>query len=164
MAAAEGAVLELRLRLLADKIPALQQYAHAHLEDVETEISKHFIGVLLKKDIETFALCRRLRNKVLHCDFRAARDKLEKLTATVRRGDVKKIDISGLASGAVVQKLRAANDGVAGTFEYVADTSSTAPGSVFGWLLELGQAGDFNEATRVFKEAVRIIDRLTNIP
>jgi hypothetical protein len=46
-AAAEGAVVELKLRLLAGKIPALQEYAHQkRLEDIEADLAKHFDGSL----------------------------------------------------------------------------------------------------------------------
>ena len=42
-AAAEGAAVELKLRLLAGTIPALQKYAHQrHLEDIEGDLARHF--------------------------------------------------------------------------------------------------------------------------
>jgi hypothetical protein len=41
-AAAEGAVVELKLRLLAGKVPALQKYAHQKkLEDIEDDLAVH---------------------------------------------------------------------------------------------------------------------------
>ena len=80
MAAADGAVIELKLRLLADKTPGLQEYAHVQkLEDIEAEVARHFGSSLSEADKKTLSLCRQLRNKVLHCNFRAARDKLEEL-------------------------------------------------------------------------------------
>ena len=39
-AAGDGAVVELKLRLLAGKVPTLQKYAHEkHLEDIEDELA-----------------------------------------------------------------------------------------------------------------------------
>ena len=74
-AAAEGAVVELKLRLLAGKVPALQKYAHQKkLEDIEDDLAKHFGDALSADEKETLRLCRQLRNKVLHSDFRAARE------------------------------------------------------------------------------------------
>ena len=68
------------LRLLAGKIPVLQKYAHQkNLEDIETELAIHFGGFLSAEEKETLALCRQLRNKVLHTDFCAARSKLNEL-------------------------------------------------------------------------------------
>ena len=73
-AAAEGAVVELKLRLLAGKFPTLQKYAHQKkLEDIEAELAKHFGDSLSDAEKETLRLCRQLRNKVLHTDFCAAR-------------------------------------------------------------------------------------------
>lgn len=161
-AAAERAIVELRLRLLADKVPALQNHAHAQkLGDIETRLAWHFGSALSEEDKRTLALCRQLRNKVLHCNFRATRDKLEDLGTETRRSDIKKVVVSGLSGPAVVAKIRGAVAGLEGTFEYVADTSSTDPGSVFGWLLELGAAGDFRKAIDAFRNAAAIIDRLS---
>ena len=65
--AAEGAVVELKLRLLAGKVPALQKYAHKkELGEIETDLVKHFDGSLSAQEKETLRLCRQLRNKVLH--------------------------------------------------------------------------------------------------
>lgn len=161
-AAAEGAIVELKLRLLADKIPALQKYAHAQkLEDIETEVARYFGTSVSDEDKRALFLCRQLRNKVLHCNFRAARDKLEELGDKPGRGGVKAVNVSGLSGASLAEKIRGAVAGVKGTFQYVADTSSTNPGSVFGWLLELGAAGDFRKAVDAFKNASAIVDRLS---
>src|SRR5579863_5034516 len=91
-AAADGAVVELKLRLLAGKVPALRDYAHAaRLENIEEDIAAHFS--LSAEDRETLRLCRQLRNKVLHSDFRAARSKLNELGVETTPGMVTKIDI-----------------------------------------------------------------------
>jgi hypothetical protein len=73
-AAAEGALYELRVRPLADKVPALQQSAYGErLEDVEGLIVVHFGSALTDEEMTLLKLCRQLRNKMLHCDFGAAR-------------------------------------------------------------------------------------------
>ena len=160
-AAADGAAIELKLRLLADRTPALQEYAHARrLEDIEAEVARHFGSSLSDEDKKTLTLCRQLRNKVLHCDFRAARDKLGELGVETRRGGVRRVDVSGLSGTPMIERIRAAIAGAEGTFEYVADTSSVDPGSVFAWLIELGNAGDFRQASDAFRSAAAIVDRL----
>jgi len=79
-AAGEGAALELKMRLVAGKIPALQKYAHQRdLLEIETDILKEFDASLTADEKETLRLSRQLRNKVLHSDFRAARKKLNEL-------------------------------------------------------------------------------------
>jgi hypothetical protein len=163
-AAAEGAVVELKLRLLAGKIPALQQYAHQKTkEDIENEVVRHFDGALSVEEKENLRLCRQLRNKVLHSDFHAARGKLNELGVETPSWDVKKIDIPVVSITEVSKKVRDAREGVQGTFQYVADTSSTGSGGVYGWFLEAGQAGDFQKASNAFKNAAAIIDRLAEI-
>jgi len=161
-AAAEGAVVELKLRLLAGKLPALQKYAHQkRLEDIETELAKHFGDTLSAEEKETLALCRQLRNKVLHADFSAARGKLNELNLETAAGDVLKIDIPEVSVAEISRKLRAAQAGTEGTF--VADTLSTDSGGVLGWFLDAGNAGDFQKASIAFKGASAIINRLADI-
>jgi hypothetical protein len=160
-AAAEGAVVELKLRLLAGKIPALQKYVHQQeLQDVETDVVNYFDGSLSAEEKETLRLCRQLRNKVLHSDFRAARKKLKELGADTASGEVKKMDVSGLSVAEIKEKIDGLTAGTEGTF--VSDTSSVE-GGVFAWFLEAGNAGDFQKATDAFKRATAILDRLTVI-
>lgn len=93
-AAGEGAALELKMRLLAGKIPALQNYTHKReLGEIETDLLNHFDASLSPEEKETLRLCRQLRNKVLHSDFRAARDKLKELGFEPGSGGVVKIDL-----------------------------------------------------------------------
>jgi hypothetical protein len=161
-AAAEGAVVELKLRLLAGSIPTLQQHAlKRRLEDVETPVIEHFDGSLSEVDKETLRLCRVLRNKVLHTDFRAARDNLNKSGVETPSGEVKKIDIPVVTIAAISEKIRGVKAGTEGT--NVADTLSTASGTIYGWFLEMGVADDFQKAREVFKSASALIDRLAGI-
>jgi hypothetical protein len=98
VAAAEGAVVELKLRLLAGAIPTLQKYADAKdLQDVEAKVAEYFDAYLSNEEKDALRLCRQLRNKVLHIDFRAARDRLNKLEIATPSAGVKKLDVSGLA-------------------------------------------------------------------
>jgi hypothetical protein len=159
-AAAEGAIYELHMRLLADKVPELQQAAYGErLEDIENFIVSHFKIKLSCSDMETFQLSRQLRNKILHCDFLAVRNKLRALGADPQRADVKKIDIAGMSGVEMAAKIAAVASNTPGTFEYVAD-NKPAPGAVFGWLLEVGAAGDFQRAVDCFARATEIVDRL----
>jgi hypothetical protein len=161
-AAAEGAVVELKLRLLAGKIPPLQKYAHQnHLTEIETDVAKHFGDALSDEEKETLRLCRVLRNKVLHSDFRAARNKLNELGIETPSGGVKKVDITGASTTQILKAIEAAKAGMEGTF--VADKQSTESGTVYGWFIEAGYAGDFEKASHAFKNAATIVDRLADI-
>ncbi len=161
VAAGEGAIVELKIRLLADKIPALQQLAHDQkLENVELLIAEQFPDHLAAEEIETLKLCRQFRNKILHCDFRTARTKLQQLGIETQHGEVKLVNIRQVSSPEqFVAKIAAVKANVPGSFEYVSDLPDKA-GSVFGWLIELGSAGDFVRAAECFAHAAGIIDRL----
>jgi hypothetical protein len=161
-AAAEGAVVELKLRLLAGKVPALQKYAHQNkLWDIENDLAVHFGDALSQTEKETLQLCRQLRNKVLHSDFRAARKKLNELGVATEIGGVVKIELPVVTIAEPTRKIEAAKAGMEGT--HVADTSSTDEGSVYGWFWEAGCAGDFQKASDAFRRAGAIVDRLAEI-
>ena len=85
---------------------------------------------------------------------------LKNLGVETRRGGVTRVDVSGLSSAAMVDRIRDSIAGTPAAFEYVADISSTEPGSVFAWLIELGIAGDFRQASEAFRSAAAIVDRL----
>src|SRR5215813_13987138 len=92
-AAGEGAALELKMRLLAGKTSALQKYTHRRdLGEFETDLLAHFDASLSADEKETLRLCRQLRNKVLHSDFRAAREKLNELGMQTGSAGTRKIE------------------------------------------------------------------------
>jgi hypothetical protein len=110
--AAEGAAVELKLRLLAGKVPTLQKYAHQNrLEDIEDELATYFSAALSAAEKETLRLCRQLRNKVLHSDFRAARDKLQQPGVPTAPGDVGRIDLPVVTIEEATRKIAAAKAG-----------------------------------------------------
>jgi hypothetical protein len=45
----------------------------------------------------------------------------------------------------------------------VSDTPSTHLSSIYGWLLEAGSAGDFQNAVEAFRKASAIVDRLADL-
>jgi hypothetical protein len=160
IAAGEGAVLELKMRLLANKVPALRPYLDEKLEEVEEQIIALFGKELQGNEPEQLGLCRQLRNKVLHCDFPKARSKLHELGAPQVRGGVREIRITDPTPGGLVQHLTDAAAGTPGSFRHVADLTSKTEVNVFDWLLELGTAGDFGRAAEIFRVACGIVDRL----
>jgi hypothetical protein len=161
-AAAEGAVVELKMRLVAGKIPALQKRAHKiHLEDIEDGFIEHFGDALSDDDKATLRLCRELRNKVLHVDFQAARERLTALGTATTSAGVVKIDLPVVTVAEVERKIEAAKAGKEGVL--VADTPTTNAGTILGWFLEAGSSGDFERAATAFKKAAAIVDRLADI-
>jgi len=131
-AAGEGAVLELKLRLLAGKVPTLRKYAHQqNLGNIEDELATHFGDALSVAEKDMLRLCRQLRNKVLHSDFYAARGKLGELGIDTQSGGVKMIPLPVATVEEFAKKIAGARAGTEGT--NVADTLSTDEGSVYGW-------------------------------
>jgi hypothetical protein len=160
-AAGEGSVIELKMRLLANKIPELQSFACAkNLKDVEAKIVCYFANELSEQDCQALRLCRQLRNKVLHCDFHAARGRLKELGVQTGDGGVQRVGIQGLSTHQIAEKIGEVASGRMNTAQAIAESSSTKDGTVYGWLLELGVAGDFTQASNAFKAAAVIIDRL----
>jgi len=161
-AAAEGAAVELKLRVLAGKVPGLEKYAHQkQLEDIEGELGKHFGAALSAEEKETLRLCRQLRNKVLHSDFYAMREKLKELGQQPGRVGVTKIDFPVPTVAEFARKMEAVKAGTEGTV--ITDTSSTEAGGIYGWLFEVGGAGDFERACDAFKKSQAIVDRLSGV-
>jgi len=161
-AAAEGAAVELKLRVLAGKVPGLEKYAHQkQLEDIEGELGKHFGAALSAEEKETLRLCRQLRNKVLHSDFYAMREKLKELGQQPGRVGVTKIDFPVPTVAEFARKMEAVKAGTEGTV--ITDTSSTEAGGIYGWLFEVGGAGDFERACDAFKKSQAIVDRLAGV-
>jgi len=155
-AAAEGAWLELNLRLLADKTDGSDACAYK-LEQIEAQIAVVFAGHLTEADVGTLRLSRQLRNKLLHGDFRQARERLHGLGVALRPGGVRRMQI---APGESV--LQTIESGLANyeALPTVSDMTSTQAAGIFGWLLELSQSGALKEAERVFLRANEIVDRL----
>jgi hypothetical protein len=125
-ASGEGALLELNMRLLADKVPELDAYGT--LERVEEQIAVIFANHLTADDRETLRLCRQLRNKILHCDFHAVRAKLYDLGSPERQGGVRRMRLApeGNALEAVLYGLEDP-----GKLTAVAEMTSTKAGSIF---------------------------------
>ncbi|OIQ97768.1 hypothetical protein GALL_202380 [mine drainage metagenome] len=161
VAAGEGAVVELKLRLLADKLPSLQRLAHApQLEEIENEVAIQFANALGEEEKATLSLCRQLRNKILHCNFSVARERLGDLGVEPQSAGVRKIDLAEVNPNEMRAKIERAVAESQCTLVSAAPTKQ--PGSVFGWLLEAGAAGDFLKAASAFRSASAIVDRLAS--
>ena len=161
VAAAEGAGLELRIRLLCGTIPAIAPYATAFkLEDVEEAVLSYFAPVLTTEERAAFALTRQLRNKLFHADFHAARAKLTQIDGAIGAAGVRVVKLD---EGRELDHLRELAESPLAAGTPIEDTSSTADGTVFGWLLEFGLAGEFVRAAQAFAAAVATVERLLAI-
>jgi hypothetical protein len=160
-AAAEGAVVELKLRMVAGKIPTLREQAHQkQLHDIEDALVEHFSEFLSVDEKESLRLCRQLRNKVLHADFCAARGKLNELGVPTTPGEVRMIRVPIAERGAILDQIQRGVEGTEGVL--MADSSMRESG-VFGWFIEAAVSKDFQKAANAFIRASEILDRLAAI-
>ena len=155
-AAGKSALFELHVRLLADKIKALTQYAHVQkMDSILAPMFEHFKDQLKPDEVMQIEKAKILRNKVLHSDFRAASTRLEQPSGGV-------VNFKGLpASGTeLLGHFRGIADGaITGT--PVRDMSAKDVG-IFGWFLEAGANGTFVETEKAFSAAIAILVRLTD--
>lgn len=162
LAAGEGALCELHLRLLAAKVSELESIAlDRYLENVENAVIKRFTSELASGEADLLKRCRQLRNKLLHCDFHEARKKLTELGAPQRQGGVTHLQLGNARGIGILDVLMKAAAGEGGT--KVADTTSTSEGTVFGWLLELSNSGALDDAVVVFRNVSTLTMRLAEI-
>jgi hypothetical protein len=159
-AAGEAAGVELSMRMLADKVPELRTFTHLrNFGDIEDEIIEHFGELLSDEDKKILSTSRVLRNKILHCDFEAARNKLDELGLSPKRGVVRKATISSSMSAEEMQRtIRAVAEGHGG--ELVSNTPGREPANLFGWMMELSAGNGFVLALNAFKKAGTIVERL----
>jgi hypothetical protein len=161
-AAGEAAEVELSMRMLADKVPELRAFAHSkRFEDIEDEIIKHFGNLLSDEDKKTLSASRVLRNKILHCDFEAARNKLDELGLSPKRDVVRRGTISPSMSAEEIQRtIHEIAEGHGG--ELVSNTPGRGPANLFGWMMELAAGNGFVLSLRAFSSAGSVIERLLN--
>jgi hypothetical protein len=75
-------VVELKIRLLANKIPDIQSYAHAkHIVETENALLPYLVeqGLISEQEKKHLELSRRIRNKIFHCEFESAVKLVEEL-------------------------------------------------------------------------------------
>lgn len=145
------------MRLLANKHPSLRAVVHDRLED---EIASLFGEHLHPTEREQLQLCRQLRNKLLHCDFVRARSRLHALGAPEHNGGVRQVELD--LNRDIAPQLMTAIENPRASRSVVPMTSKSEA-DVYGWLLELGAAGDLLQAVSAFQSASATISRLAEL-
>jgi hypothetical protein len=162
MTSAEAALFELRMHLRAGAIPATRALPiDSKLSCVLDAFLKHYRSVLSAPEVIIIEKACALRNKLLHCEFSAARQRLNELNPQAHAGGVIALDVAKLDPPAIINKLDQITLGQDTGQSAVANTKTRKLSDVFGWLLESQGAGEFDEAARVFREAMSVLDRLS---
>jgi len=68
--------------------------------------------------------------------------------------------VGGLDGAAILDNLHQVKLGMDVGQKAVAHTKTKKLKDVFGWLLEAQGAGEFDEAARVFRDAISVLERL----
>lgn len=85
---------------------------------------------------------------------------VNQLGVNVKPARIKQVDVRNLSGAEGREKAARAIAGDESAFQYVHESEDTAK-NIYAWLLETGEAGDFDEAVQVFAKAAEIADRLT---
>ena len=75
-------IVELKLRLLTNKIEGIQEYAHVKsIAELESALLPYLVEkkLISEKEKVHLELSRKIRNKIFHCEFEAAVKHIEEL-------------------------------------------------------------------------------------
>jgi hypothetical protein len=113
-------------------------------------------GLLSPDECKLIESTRKIRNKILHCEFDSAIELIEVLAGPLPGPSVTMIKLPDNTSGEEI--LNAVFAGVAAP-QKVSDATLKEAG-LFGWLLDVTQRGGFKVAVEQFRKALLIIDRV----
>jgi hypothetical protein len=154
-AAAHAAILELKLRLLAGTVPALQSIALAErMVDVEAAVLEHFKADLSAEEVDLLVATRQMRNKLLHGEFDDLRRKVEQ-RAPVARGKVSRFKLPEHLTPETL--IAAVMD--RSTHEKV-ENLPTSGGTLWGWVLDSAKTGLFTQTSDQLLKALDVVDKL----
>jgi hypothetical protein len=141
-ACAFGGVFELRIRMLAERTPALKRDAlKADLTPLCRSIVGHYAAKLASEDRALLVALPGIRNKLLHVEFSRAVGRIKPFSEELRDAEVLKAD---LVTGDVVSVPQ----------------SSTEDGTLFGWLLESARSGAFDSGAELFRRGITLAEML----
>lgn len=161
-ASGEAALFELRLRMLAGNTPVLQDLPiDANLAAVRDALVEQRQSDVSGRDADVLLQACRLRNKLLHCEFSEARKRLDEADPKHRGGGGAQLDVGGLDAAAMSERIAMATAGGDAGLTLLTGTKTKTHRDVYGWLLEMHGANEFQEAGKIFRDATSILDRLS---
>ena len=132
----EAALFELRMRLCAGTIQSLQdREIDTSLAMVRDAILEHFKSALNDENVDLLKKATVLRNKMLHCEFSTARQKLNEIQPKARQGAIVQLDIAGLDATVVATKVRAITEGHCVGQQLISNTKTITLKDIFGWFI-----------------------------
>ncbi|HPI40815.1 MAG TPA: hypothetical protein PLJ21_08410 [Pseudobdellovibrionaceae bacterium] len=161
-------VVELKLRLLANKIPHLQDFALAQrIYDTESAVLPYLVGQGLISDAEKKHIesSRKIRNKIFHCEFESAVRLIEELRGNeLSPGIVTAAKIDELPGDNILDKIlgfaNAVQSGTSTSGVFKVEKSTTQEAGIFGWLVEAMAKGVLVEGQKIANESLIVLDRV----
>lgn len=161
-------IVELKLRLLTNKITEVKGYALAKsIAELESALlpylrEKRLIADTEKKHLE---LSRKIRNKIFHCEFEAAVALIEELRGRpAPAGAVTAGKLDEMEGGSTLDKVMALaeahHSGKPSRGVVRVDAATTKDADVFGWLLNALSKGVLREGQKVAEESISVLDRV----
>lgn len=160
-ASASAVLFELRARLVAGTLESASgMKIDTKLSVVVNAIIQNHEERMSDSDSVLLTNAYKLRNKVLHCEFSAARKMLPSTTDSGSEPGV--IRVSGITPENAITTLDKIKSGDNVGQRPVASEPTKTHGDLFGWLLETQQAGDFAASKVVFEAGIAVLDKFVN--
>lgn len=155
-AAGRGCLYELFLRMLCEHVPELQEKSFARsLGNIEPDVARCFAADLTTDEAELLRRAKRLRDKILHCEFDDARRRLDQMGLRAAGDTIVRVDLPDGFD--IMSTIESAIAGSAGTPVRSTDMRG---GGFYGWLVEMAQSNSFEQAFDVFDTACELVQRL----
>lgn len=163
---AQAVLQELKIRILASKTPETKNEAFAFTVAVTEEaVLNHYLALkmITQEEKTLIEKARGIRNKILHCEFDEAINRIRDLKPGAASGaSVGIIKIEGLKGeellAAIFDQAKAKSEGRS-DYKTIESVEKTEAG-IFGWFLQAIQTGALAEARQIFQDATGIIERV----
>jgi hypothetical protein len=141
-ACAFAGVFEFRVRMLAERTPPLERDAlNMDLDPLRRALVGHYGSKIQPDDRELLIALPAIRNKLFHVQFSKAVGRIKRFDEELKDAGVLKAD---LETGEVV----------------LVPQSSTANGTLYGWLLESARSGAFDSGSELLRRGISVIEFL----
>jgi len=163
---------ELKIRLIANKIEGIENTAFSFsVKTTEEAVYDYFekSGEIEEDERRFLEHTRKIRNKILHCEFDKALKLIEELgddklpSKVVHQVNVKGLDGEGLLDMIFHAQEQITNGDI--TDERIKDVSGLKPeeAGLYGWFLHLAASGALNQALKAFEVSQKALNRLSEV-
>ncbi len=167
----KAVVVELKIRLLANKIPDIQSYAHAkHVLETENALLPFLVekGLISEPEKKHLELSRKIRNKIFHCEFESAVKLVEELRGeTMPSGALTGAKLDEVEGKDILEKIMnfagAAQSGKSIKGMFKVDQVTTKYAGIFGWLVDAYTKDLLKEGQTIATESLAVLDRVFDV-